>query len=114
MSLEIERESKQLSLYSTLADAHGRYRVAQVEVERLQDEVVPLLAKAAAAAERAYVAGAASYLELAQMQSEQTQALKQRLETALEAQRALIEIQRLTGESFIASPQPATTSGVTP
>ena len=114
MSLEIERESKQLSLYSTLADAHGRYRVAQVEVERLQDEVVPLLAKAAAAAERAYVAGAASYLEVAQMQSEQTQALKQRLETALEAQRALIEIQRLTGESFIASPQPATTSGVTP
>ncbi|MFZ2237541.1 MAG: TolC family protein [Dokdonella sp.] len=114
MSLEIERESKQLSLYSTLADAHGRYRVAQIEVERLQDDVVPLLAKAAGAAERAYVAGAASYLELAQMQSELTQALKQRLETALEAQRALIEIQRLTGESFIASQQPATASGVTP
>lgn len=114
MALEIERESRQLSLYSTLADAHGRYRVAQVEVESLQTKVIPLLAQAAAAAERAFVAGAASYLELAQLQSEQTQALKQRLETALEAQRALIEIQRLTGQSFIASPQPATASGVTP
>lgn len=100
-SLEMERESKQLSLFATLADAHGRYRTAQLEVQRLQDQVIPLLVKAAAAAERAYIAGAASYLELAQLQSEQIVALRQRLEAALEAQRALIEIQRLTGESFV-------------
>lgn len=113
-SLEIERESRQLSLYSTLADAHGRYRTAQLEASRLQDDVVPLLAKAAAAAERAYIAGAASYLELAQLQSEQTLALKQRLEVAVDAQRALIEIQRLTGESFVALPSLVTASGATP
>ena len=111
-SLEIEREAKGLSLYSTLAEAHGRYRVAQVEVQRLQDDVLPKLAKAEAAAERAYGAGAISYLEWAQLQSERTNARKQQLDAALEAQRALIEIQRLTGQAFVATsagaPQGAT------
>ena len=102
-SLEIEREAKGLSLYSTLAEAHGRYRVAQVEVQRLQDDVLPKLAKAEAAAERAYRAGAISYLEWAQLQSERTNARKQQLDAALEAQRALIEIQRLTGQAFVAT-----------
>ena len=113
-SLEIERESKQLSLYSTLAEAHGRYRTAQLEVRRLQEEVVPLLIKGTAAVERAYAAGAASYLELAQLQSEQTIALKQRLEVALDAQRALLEIQRLTGQSFVALPVLSNLSGTKP
>ena len=111
-SLEIEREAKGLSLYSTLPEAHGRYRVAQVEVQRLQDDVLPKLAKAEAAAERAYGAGAISYLEWAQLQSERTNARKQQLDAALEAQRALIEIQRLTGQAFVATsagaPQGAT------
>jgi cobalt-zinc-cadmium efflux system outer membrane protein len=102
-SLELERENKSVSLYSTLAEAHGRYRVAQLEVEGLQNEVLPRLAKAEAAAERAYRAGAISYLEWAQLQSERNSALKQQLDAALEAQRALIEIQRLTGESFVAA-----------
>lgn len=100
-ALEIERESKELSLYSTLVDAHGRYLTAQVEVERLRSDVLPKLAKAEAAAERAYRAGAISYLEWAQLQSERTNVRKQQLDAALEAQRALIEIQRLTGESFV-------------
>ena len=100
-ALEIERESKELSLYSTLVDAHGRYLTAQVEVERLRSDVLPKLGKAEAAAERAYRAGAISYLEWAQLQSERTNVRKQQLDAALEAQRALIEIQRLTGESFV-------------
>lgn len=112
-SLEIEREAKGLSLYSTLAEAHGRYRVAQVEVQRLQDDVLPKLAKAEAAAERAYRAGAISYLEWAQLQSERTNARKQQLDAALEAQRALIEIQRLTGQAFVATSASAT-EGATP
>ncbi len=103
-SLGIEREAKGLSLYSTLSEAHGRYRVAQVEVTRMQSDVLPKLAKAEAAAERAYRAGAISYLEWAQLQSEQTLARKQQLDAALDAQRALIEIQRLTGAAFVASP----------
>jgi len=112
--VEIEREVKGLSLYSTLAEAHGRYRVAQVEVERLQSDVLPKLASAEAAAERAYRAGAISYLEWAQLQSERTAARKQQLEAALDAQRALIEIQRLTGQAFVASPSSQPTQGSTP
>ena len=110
----IEREVQGLSLYSTLAEAHGRYRVAQFEVSRLQSEVLPKLAKAESAAERAYRSGAISYLEWAQLQSERTTARKQQLEAALEAQRALIEIQRLTGQAFVAGAAPQTQQETTP
>ena len=112
-SLEIEREAKGLALYSTLAEAHGRYRVAQVEVQRLQNDVLPKLAQAETAAERAYRAGAISYLEWAQLQSERTTARKQQLDAALDAQRALIEIQRLTGQAFVAA-DAAPTQGIAP
>lgn len=113
-ALEIEREARGLSLYSTLAEAHGRYRVAQVEVERLQQDVLPRLARAEAAAAQAYRAGAASYLEWATLQAERTAARKQQLDAALEAQRALIEIQRLTGQAFIAGAADANPQGSAP
>lgn len=112
--LEIEREAKGLSLYSTLAEAHGRYRVAEVEVARLQDDVLPRLAKAEAATRGAYRAGAASYLEWATLQAERTTARKQQLEAALDAQRALIEIQRLTGQVFVAGSGSNPEQGVSP
>ncbi|WP_396616503.1 TolC family protein [Lysobacter soli] len=99
--LEVERESRGISLYSTLVDAHGRYRVAQLEVLRLRDDVLPVLARAEAAAGRAYRAGAISYLEWAQLQSERTALARQQLDTALDAHRALIEIQRLTGDALV-------------
>lgn len=101
-ALEIERESKELSLYSTLVEAHGRYSNAQIEVARFREDILPRLDRANASAERAFGAGAISYLEWAQIQSEHTSSLRQQLEAALEAQRALIEIQRLTGQPFIA------------
>ncbi|HJR73734.1 MAG TPA: TolC family protein [Luteimonas sp.] len=106
-SLEIEREAKGMALYSTLAEAQGQYRVAQLEVARLGDDVLPKLGKAEAAAERAYRAGAISYLEWAQLQSERTSVRKQQLEAALAAQRALIELQRLTGEPLVADAAPS-------
>ena len=112
--LGIEREAQGLSLYSTLADAHGRYQVAALEVRRLGEEVLPKLARAETAAERAYRAGAISYLEWAQLQSERTNGRKQQLEAALEAQRALIEIQRLTGEAFVAAPAASNAQGTAP
>lgn len=99
--LEVERESRGVSLYSTLVDAHGRYRVAQLEVLRLRGDVLPALARAEAAAERAYRAGAISYLEWAQLQSERTAVARQQLDTALDARRALIEIQRLIGDAVV-------------
>lgn len=110
-ALEIEREAQGLALRSTLLDAHGRYRLAQLEVARLGDAVLPLLARAEAAAERAYRAGAISYLEWAQLQAERHDAGRQQLEAALAAQRALIELQRLTGQPLLA---PAKTEGASP
>ncbi len=102
-ALEIEREAKGYSLYATLVEADGRYRTAQLEAQRLQDEVLPQLARAETAAARAYRAGATSYLEWAQLLAEHTALRRQQLDAALDAQRALIEIQRLTGQAFIAA-----------
>lgn len=112
-ALEVEREARGMSLYSTLVEAHGRYRVAQMEVVRLDDEVLPRLVRAEAAAERAYRAGAISYLEWAQLQSERSALARQQLDAALDARRALIEIQRLTGEALV-QPAGATQPGVSP
>lgn len=106
-SLEIEREATDLSLYSTLVEAHGRYRVARAEVARLRDDVLPKLGKAEAAAERAYRAGAIGYLEWAQLQSERTAMRRQQLDAALDAQRALIELQRLTGQPLVVDAAPS-------
>lgn len=103
-ALEIERESRDVALYSTLTDAHGRYRVAQLDVQRMRDDVLPRLLRAEQAAERAYRAGAISYLEWAQLQSETTATRRQQLDAALEAQLALIELQRLTGQALVAVP----------
>ena len=112
--LSIEREAQGMALYSTLVEAHGRYTGARDEVARLQDDVLPKLTKAEQAAERAYRAGAISYLEWAQLQSERTAALQQQLDVALDAQRALIEIQRLTGQAMVASAAAATSGELTP
>lgn len=112
-ALEIERESRDIALYSTLADAQGRYRVAQLDVQRTRTDVLPRLLRAEQAAERAYRAGAISYLEWAQLQSETTATRRQQLDAALDAQAALIEIQRLTGQAFVAAPA-ASPEGTTP
>ncbi len=103
-ALAIEREASELSLYATLVEAHGRQRTAAQDVRRLGEDVLPRLAKAEAAAERAYRAGALGYLEWAQLQSERVAAQRQQLEAALQAHAALIEIQRLTGQALLATP----------
>ncbi|MCH6483514.1 TolC family protein [Pseudoxanthomonas sp. LH2527] len=103
-ALEMERESRDIALYATLTDAHGRYRLAQLDVQRTRDDVLPRLRRAEQAAERAYRAGAISYLEWAQLQSETTATRRQQLDAALEAQLALIELQRLTGQALVAMP----------
>ena len=74
---------------------------------------MPRLARAERAAERAYRAGAISYLDWAQLQSERTATQRQQLDAALEAQAALIEIQRLTGQPFVADAG-APAQGTTP
>lgn len=98
----VEREAAGMALYSTLIEAQGRYAVARLELERLAEEVLPALARAETAAERAYRAGAVSYLEWALVQAELTATRRQQLDVAIDAQRALIEIQRLTGQPIVA------------
>ena len=105
-ALALERESSEFTLYATLAQAYGQYVTGKAEAEACRDDLLPRLARAEAAAERAYRAGALSYLEWAQVQSETMAVHKQQLAAAIEAQRALIEIQRLTGDPFINATAP--------
>ena len=98
--LPYARQALRQQLYATLAQAHGRYAGAQLEVQRLQRDVLPRLQRAEHAAEQAWRAGAASYMEWAQLQAMHVEARKRQLDTAFAAQTALIEIQRLTGQSM--------------
>lgn len=100
-ALSVERQSSELTLFATLVEAHGHYLAAQAEVHQWRTHLLPRLTRAEASAERAYRAGALSYLEWAQVQGETTEARQRELDAALEAQRALIELQRLTGEPMI-------------
>lgn len=100
-SLSVERESANLSLEATLAQAYGQYISAKIEIEQIRNDFLPRLIKAEKSAESAYRAGALTYLEWSLLQNETTAARKQQLATALEAHRALIEIQRLTGEPMV-------------
>lgn len=99
-ALSIQREASGMALYATLADAHGRYQVARLEVTRLGADVLPRLAEAEQAAARAWRAGAATYAEWARLQSLHVEARQRQLAAALQARRALIEIQRLTARSW--------------
>jgi outer membrane protein, heavy metal efflux system len=99
-TISLERESAELTLVATLTEAHSRLSVATLEVEGFRTEILPKLAQAEAASERAYRAGALSYIEWAQVQSDAMSARREQLQAAIEAHRALIEIQRLTGSPF--------------
>lgn len=100
--LPYQRRARQQQLYATLAQAHGRYVSARLEVQRMHSEVLPQLQKAERAAGQAWRAGAASYMEWAQLQAMRIEARQRQLEAAMAAQTALIEIQRLTGQSMLA------------
>ena len=99
----VEREARALQLHATLSEAHGRYRTARLEVQRMQSDVLPQLQRAEKAAETAWRAGAISYLEWAQLQAMRIEARQRQLDAALAAQTALIEIQRLTGQPLLAT-----------
>lgn len=99
----VEREARALQLYATLAEAHGRYVTARLEVQRMGSDVLPQLLKAEKAAEAAWRGGAISYMEWAQLQAMRIEARQRQLEAALSAQSALIEIQRLSGQPLLAN-----------
>ncbi|MDX3932388.1 MAG: TolC family protein [Stenotrophomonas sp.] len=106
----VERQARALQLHATLAQAHGRYANARLEVTRMERDVLPQLRRAEKAAETAWRAGAISYLEWAQLQAMRIQARQRQLDAAVSAQSALIEIQRLTGQPLVAN----ATQGIAP
>lgn len=99
----VERDARALQLYATLAEAHGRYLTSRLEVTRMARDVLPQLQRAENAAGKAWRAGAISYMEWAQLQAMRIDARQRQLEAAIAAQTALIEIQRLTGQSMVAA-----------
>ena len=99
----VEREARALQLYATLAQAHGRYLTARLDVLRMARDVLPQLKRAENAAEKAWRAGAISYMEWAQLQAMRIDARQRQLDAAIAAQTALIELQRLTGQSLLAA-----------
>jgi cobalt-zinc-cadmium efflux system outer membrane protein len=105
-ALSLEREAQALTLEATLVEAHLRFSAASAEVRAARDELLPRLDAAERAAERAFRAGALTHLEWSQVRSESHAARREQLLAAIEAHRALIEIQRLTGAPFITGTQP--------
>ncbi len=108
----VERDARALQLYATLAEAHGRYLTSRLEVTRMARDVLPQLKRAENAAEKAWRAGAISYMEWAQLQAMRIEARQRQLEAAIAAQTALIEIQRLTGQSMLATGDTPATAAV--
>ena len=98
----VERDARALQLYTTLAEAHGRYETSRLEVTRMASDVLPQLRRAENAAEKAWRAGAISYMEWTQLQAMRIEARQRQLDAAIAAQRALIELQRLTGQGLLA------------
>lgn len=98
----VERDARALQLYTTLAEAHGRYETSRLEVTRMASDVLPQLRRAENAAEKAWRAGAISYMEWAQLQAMRIEARQRQLDAAIAAQSALIELQRLTGQGLLA------------
>lgn len=99
--LTLEREAGELGLQATLVEAYGRLDVDALTVRQTTDAVIPALERAERAAGQAYRAGALSYLEWAQLQSELLSARRDRITAGRDFHRALIEIQRLTAEPFV-------------
>ena len=100
-SLSFEREIRELALHTTLTEAHAAFTAERAAVIAARDDLLPRLARATAAAERAYRAGAASYLEWAEVQAAAIDTRRVQLDASMQAHRALIEIQRLTGQPFL-------------
>ena len=95
-----DRAAGMLDLRSTLLEAHARLDARVLEATRLRDDVIPRFVAAESAAERAYRSGALSQLEWSQLQADTIAMRRLQLAATVDAQRALIEIQRLTGHAF--------------
>jgi len=108
-----EHQGQQRALEATLVDAWHRMELAVTTAERIDRDILPALRAASDAAEAAFRAGASSQLEWSTQLAEVGAARREHLVATLDARRALIELQRLTGQSF-RSESAVTSDGGTP
>jgi len=99
-ALALERDSRTRALEATLAAAHAQHDAAMAEARQIDDALLPLLTQAEQAARRAYHAGAIDYRDWSAILDDIAEARERRLQAALIAHRALIELQRLTGHAL--------------
>lgn len=97
---DLEHQGQQRALQATLADAWHRMESAVSTAGRIRDDILPALQAASDAAEVSFRAGASSQLEWSTLLAEVGAARREYLVATLDAHRALIELQRLTGQSF--------------
>ena len=99
-ALAMQRESAALQLEAVAIEAWSQVHAGALQAEHLSTDVLPRLERAAAQSERAYRAGALSYLEWAAVQTDITTSRLSLLEARVAAQRALIELERLTADRW--------------
>jgi cobalt-zinc-cadmium efflux system outer membrane protein len=99
-AIAFEHAGEARALQATLTAAWSEWETAAAEARHIDQLLLPRLREAESSVQRAYQAGAATYLEWAALQNETFVARRERLDAALAACRAMIELQRLTGESF--------------
>lgn len=99
-ALGMQRESAALQLEAVAVAAWSQIESGALLADRLRSDVLPKLERAAAQSERAYRAGALGYLEWAAVQNEITTTRLALLEARVAAQRALIELERLTADRW--------------
>jgi cobalt-zinc-cadmium efflux system outer membrane protein len=102
-ALALERESAALRLEAVALEALAQARTQSALAMRLSRDVLPRLQSAAASAATAYRAGALAYLEWAAVQADVTATRIAILDARAAAQRALVELQRLTAEPWLDS-----------
>jgi cobalt-zinc-cadmium efflux system outer membrane protein len=99
-AVEFERDSQQRVLEATLVEAWSQLDSAVAAARQIDTLLMPALHRTLQSAEQAFRAGASSQFEWTQVQNDIAATQRDRIDTSVAAYRALIELQRLTGERF--------------
>lgn len=102
-ALAFERAGVERALAATVVEAWEQLDAAVAQADDIERALLPALAEAAQAAERAWRHGAGGFLDWQQLLLDGIAAERACLHARVRARRALIELQRLTGETFAAT-----------
>jgi cobalt-zinc-cadmium efflux system outer membrane protein len=99
--VDAERNAALIQARTRLYGLYEELRQAIRETETLQRDVMPLLEEALKATKYAYERGRYGYLELVDAQRAFLDARRAAIDSAVDAQALLAEIERLTGEPLV-------------